>query len=350
MTACPAPRYTGRPAQTDVLSIPPSIKFPAKIPLIEDMESKVRKRICQYDLLDKLGEGNNGVVYKAYDTGHRRIVTLKAVSTETACSPLFRRRTLPGLKEIARLNHANVAAVVDVIEHEGATIIVGEYLSGSTLQELLSSGPIPEDRFLRIAGGVANGLHAAHQKHVVHGDLQPSNVMVLPGDRTKILDFGFPRRLSQEYDLTSDYPLDTYPYLSPEEIRGESPGPASDLFTLGIIFYELLTGVRPFSANHRTALVRSILGDVPNMKLVHRNGASGETALLLGRLMAKNKEERCVDTRELIVTLDTIGSTLKRRPATPSVANKLNSPRPYLLIPVLAIILVILWAIAAAYR
>ena len=330
--------------------MPPSVKFTPKIPLIEDMEPNIRKRIYQYNLLDKLGEGKNGVVYKAYDTGHRRVVALKVVSTETASSPLFRRLTLTAAKAIARLNHVNVGAVTDVIEHEGATIVVGEYVEGTTLRELLSSGPIPEDRFLSLATGIANGLHAAHQKRIVHGDLQPSNIMVLPGDRVKIVDFGFPRRLSQEFDLTSDYPLDIYPYLSPEEVRGEIPGPSSDLFTLGVLFYELLTGVRPFSANHRTALARSILGGLPNMRRVHQNAASGETALLLGRLMAKDREDRCVDTRELLVTLDTISSALKRRPPTTSVSSKLSSPRPYLLIPVLAVILVILWAIAAAYR
>jgi serine/threonine-protein kinase len=238
-------------------------------------------QVGPYRILERLGAGAHGVVFLAEDTRLQRRVALKTVAgTAGLQAAEVRRKLLREARAAARLNHPNIAAVYDVLETDDGVHIVMEYVPGTTLAARVRSGPLPHTQVLDLALQLSSALAHAHEMGVLHRDLKPANVMMAPSGQAKILDFGLARVQAVgagsipvgSSDLTATdarQVVGTPPYMPPELLRGEGYDARSDIYSLGVSLFELLTGRRPFEAGDGMALTAAILtAPTPRPRLV----------------------------------------------------------------------------------
>ncbi len=229
-------------------------------------------KVAHYEIIAPIGAGGMGEVYRAHDTRIRRDVALKILPTTLVGDPDRARRFEKEAMAAGMLNHPNVLMVFDVGSHEGTPFIVSELLEGAVLREHLR-GRVPVKKVIDYTLQIANGLAAAHEKGIVHRDLKPENVFVLHDGRLKLLDFGLVKLLhpdvlesgshTQQFVTTPGIVMGTARYMSPEQIRGEMVDHRSDIFSLGIMVYEMLTGVQPFRHDSGVETMNAILHEDP---------------------------------------------------------------------------------------
>ena len=228
-------------------------------------------RLGPYEIAAKLGEGAMGEVYRAHDTRLGRDVALKILPAEYAQSADRRRRFEQEWRSAATLAHANIVTLYDAGDQDGVSYIASELVEGELLRDAIRRGPIPLRKTLELAAQIADGLSAAHAGGVVHRDLKPENIMVTRDGRAKILDFGLARyqprsSTAPEATMTVTQPgmvMGTVGYMSPEQVTGSPAGPQSDIFSLGIILYEMLTGKLAFERTTSVETMSAILRDEP---------------------------------------------------------------------------------------
>jgi len=226
-------------------------------------------RLGVYEIVSRLGAGAMGEVYRARDARLGREVALKILPAEFAANPDRRRRFEQESRAAGALNHPNIVAVYDVGEQDGLSYIVSELVDGESLRDLMERGPIPPRRALDLAAQIADGLAAAHAAAIVHRDLKPENVMLTRDGRPKILDFGLARYQPPahgEGTMTMTQPgmvMGTVGYMSPEQVTGVAAGAPSDIFALGIMLQEMLTGKLPFARATTVETMSAILRDDP---------------------------------------------------------------------------------------
>jgi serine/threonine protein kinase len=224
----------------------------------------IGQTISHYKILEKLGEGGMGVVYKAQDTTLDRIVALKFLPAHLAASEQDKARFLQEAKLAATLNHPNICTIHAIEEHEGQQFIAMEFVEGQTLREKSFVGadrrsPLSIKQSIDIAIQIADGLAAAHEKGIVHRDIKPENIMIRKDDIVQIMDFGL-AKLRGASRLTKDgATVGTIGYMSPEQVQGQEADHRSDIFSLGVILYELLSGQSPFRGMHETAIMYEIV-------------------------------------------------------------------------------------------
>jgi serine/threonine protein kinase/Tfp pilus assembly protein PilF len=228
--------------------------------------------VSHYTILEKLGAGGMGVVYKAEDTRLGRSVALKFLPDELSQNPLAVERFEREARAVSALNHPHICSIHDVGEHGGRRFIVMEYLEGSPLDELLAAGALPTDQVVELGLQLADALEAAHDKGLIHRDIKPANIMLTRRGQIKLLDFGLAKSTSipgdevaaTRADLTEfGVVLGTVAYMSPEQVRGEQLDARTDLFSLGAVLYEMATGSRPFSGNTSGTISEAILNRTP---------------------------------------------------------------------------------------
>ena len=230
--------------------------------------------LSQYRLVERAGEGGMGVVWRAVDTRLDRDVALKILAPEVAGNPELLERFRREAKAIAALNHPNIVTIHEVDEHDGIPFIAMELLSGLPLSQSIPEQGLPLELFFDLAVPIADALQTAHARGITHRDLKPANIMVSPEGRPKILDFGLAKLKHPEGEgrpvvsmadtiTRQGRILGTMPYMSPEQARGDEIDHRSDIFSLGIIYYEMATGRRPFRGETAADLVSSILRDSP---------------------------------------------------------------------------------------
>ena len=228
-------------------------------------------RLGQYEIAAKLGEGAMVEVYRAHDTRLGRDVAIKILPAEFAQSPDRRRRFEQEWRAAAALAHANIVALYDAGDQDGVSYIVSELVEGEPLRDIIRRGPVPVRKALDLAAQIADGLSAAHAAGVVHRDLKPENIMVTRDGRAKILDFGLARyqpaaSAAPEATMTVTQPglvMGTAGYMSPEQVTGSPAGAQSDIFSLGIVLYEMLTGKLAFDRATSVETMSAILRDEP---------------------------------------------------------------------------------------
>ena len=234
----------------------------------------IGRTVAHYRVLDKLGKGGMGDVYLAEDTRLHRRVAVKVLPPATAAEPEHLERFAREAKTLAGLNHPNIVTIYSVEEEGDERLLVMELIEGRTLAEVIPSGGLDEERFFELAVPLADALTAAHERGVIHRDLKPSNVMITDEGRVKVVDFGLAklRREAEareqtvvlDSDLTEEGRiLGTYPYMSPEQLKGKPVDHRSDIFSLGVVLYEMATGERPFGGETSADLISSILRDTP---------------------------------------------------------------------------------------
>src|SRR6267143_3274337 len=208
--------------------------------------------IFHYKILEKLGEGGMGVVYKAEDTKLKRTVALKFLPQRLSASEQDKSRFIQEAQAASALNHPNVCTIHDIQEHDGQMFIVMEFVDGQTLEE--KKGTISLKQAIDIGIQIADGLAAAHEKGIVHRDIKPENIMIRKDGIAQIMDFGLAKlrgvsRLTQEGSTVG-----TAGYMSPEQVQGQDADHRSDIFSFGVLLYELLTGQPPFKGVHESAI------------------------------------------------------------------------------------------------
>ncbi len=219
----------------------------------------------RYEVIEELGRGAMGVVYKAHDPHIDRIVALKALRQDRMTSEDFVQRFLKEAKAIGRLSHQNIVAVYDIGQDQGTIYIAMEFLEGKPLNEIPGNDKLSAEQVIDIGFQVADALEYAHGKGIVHRDIKPTNIIITPEGQVKITDFGIAHIEDPEaaQQTQAGEILGTPAYMSPEQVKGRPADRRTDLFSLGIILYELLTGVRPFRGDGMMAIFRSILEDSP---------------------------------------------------------------------------------------
>ena len=228
--------------------------------------------ISHYKILEKIGEGGMGEVFLAQDTTLDRKVALKFLPEEMQQDSTAQKRFLREAKSAAALDHPYICHIHEVGEVEGKSFIAMEYVQGMMLQEKIAKGPFPVKEAVETAAEIAEALEAAHKQNIVHRDLKPSNIMLTPEGHVKVMDFGLAKRVTpvegKEQEITTALTqqgstLGTVPYMSPEQVRGQEVDTRSDIFSFGVVLYEMLTGVNPFKGDTSVDTSHAILGETP---------------------------------------------------------------------------------------
>jgi tetratricopeptide (TPR) repeat protein/predicted Ser/Thr protein kinase len=283
----------------------------------------IGQTISHYHILEKLGIGGMGVVYKAEDIRLRRFVALKFLPEEQSKDRETLKRFEGEARAASALNHPNICTVYEIDEHAGQPFIAMEFLDGQTLHSLLADRPLELARALQIAIEVADAVSAAHAEGIIHRDLKPANIFITRRGQAKVLDFGLAKMethlvLDEATEGGSIGPLTragvilgTIAYMSPEQTRGEPLDARSDVFSLGVVFYELFTTQHPFRARSTLALMHEIATSSPPLIGTFRPDLPPELDLIIQRALAKDKLRRYSSASELSVALRGIfGSTV----------------------------------------
>ncbi len=286
---------------------------------------EVGQTIAHYRIVAELGRGGMGVVYRAFDQKLRRDVALKVLQESLLASDDHRKRLLAEARAASPLNHPGIATIYEVIEQDDLLVIVMEFVDGETLRERLRQPMAPRE-LVGVAIQIAEALDAAHKRAVVHGDVKPENVVIQVNDRIKLLDFGVARSFATEAATATvtdgewmgarpGYVAGTLAYMAPERFRGSSTDPRSDLFSTGVLLYEMASGRRPFPGPDASSLAQQILDDpVPRIDSASTT-LPAELTRIVHKLLEKDVEARYQTARDLRVDLVNLLRDLELGPA-----------------------------------
>ena len=281
-------------------------------------------RLDHFTLGELLGSGGKGAVYRAYDPRLQRHVAIKVLGAGFGSDPDRLRRFEQEALAVARLAHPNILAVHDIGTFEGSPYIVTELLEGETLRETMNGRQLSARKALDFARQIAQGLAAAHEHGIVHRDIKPENLFITKEGRVKILDFGIAKLTDVEgaagnaATLTAHGfgPVGTAGYMSPEQARGDRTDFRSDLFSLGVVLYEMVTGVAPFRRATAAETMTAILREDPPELMESQAGVPG-LHRVLHHCLEKSTADRFQTARDLLFALDSLSGTGSAAPATP---------------------------------
>ena len=280
--------------------------------------------IGHYRVLELLGEGGMGVVYRAHDERLGRDVALKFLPPTSLENDVSRKRFHKEARALAKLSHPNIATVYDFDSQDSVDFLVTEYVPGETLAAKLAGGAIPQKEVLRLGMQLADGLAAAHEAGVLHRDLKPSNLQIMPDGRLKILDFGLAQFCHPSSGATTESVADlqcagTLPYAAPEQLRGEQASTRSDIYSAGAVLYDMCTGRRAFGEGSAFKIMHSILHDMPKLPSEISPKISPLLEQIILKCLDKEPENRYQSAVELGVDL--------RRLSLPSSSTYIIPPR-----------------------
>jgi TolB-like protein/Tfp pilus assembly protein PilF/predicted Ser/Thr protein kinase len=262
----------------------------------------------RYQLIEELGRGGMGVVYKAHDTKLKRSVALKFIPPELTHIPDIKERFTREAQAAAALDHPNICTVHEFDEAEEKTFISMAYIEGQSLKKKIESGPLELDEALKIGIQVAEGLQGAHKKGVVHRDIKSANIMVTDKGQAKIMDFGLARIAGGTLLTKEGMAMGTIAFMSPEQARGEEVDHRTDIWSFGVVLYEMFSGQLPFKGEHDQAVVYSILNENPKPITDLCSAIPISIDQVVGKALEKNPEERYQQIDDLLDDLKSISA------------------------------------------
>ena len=303
------------------------------------MSLAARTRLGAYEIVAPLGAGGMGEVYRARDPRLGRDIAIKVLPADVASSPDRLARFEREARTVAGLNHPNIVVLHSIEEAAGARFITMELVEGQDLTSLIAPGGLPLPQVIELAIAIADALVAAHARGVVHRDLKPANVMVTHEGRVKVLDFGLARLVGAESDLESAQtatiaaPLShagqvmgTAPYMAPEQLRGEPVDARADLFSFGVLVYELTSGKRPFTGVSHAELSSAILRDSPPSLTSLCSDLPGDLERIVGRCLEKQLRQRFQTALEVANELRELKGALERVAPPPVKSAAASAP------------------------
>ncbi len=271
--------------------------------------------IGPYRIIRKLGEGGMSSVFLTEDVRTGRIVALKLLAPRVVADQTYRLRLLREAHAVASLKHPNITALYEADQFQDQPYIAMEYVEGESVSDLLVGGPFPIERSVWIAAEVASALAAAHAAGIIHRDIKPSNIIIQPSGNVKVMDFGLAKFEEVDGDVDSDETgqmrnltargtiLGTVHYMCPEQAHGEPVDHRADIFSLGILLYEMLTGLAPFRGAHTFAVLKSIIEAAPDPPSFYRPEIPPEVEAIVRRAMAKHPDDRYQLAKDLEAAL-----------------------------------------------
>jgi serine/threonine protein kinase/tetratricopeptide (TPR) repeat protein len=296
--------------------------------------------VSHYRVVDRLGAGGMGVVYRAEDLRLGRHVALKFLPETMTADPLATERFEREARTTSALNHPNICTLHDVGEYQGRRFIVIELIDGATLDKVLGSGALPVDRVIDISINVADALDAAHTEGILHRDIKPGNIFITKRGQVKVVDFGLAKMMShrsgltpvdvtlaEQHQLTSaGMAVGTVAYMSPEHARGEHIDQRSDLFSLGVVMYEMATGVQTFKGQTTAVIFDQILNRVPVPPSTINPDVIPSLEHIIGRLLEKDRERRYQSARDVQADLQRLRRDLDARRVVTTDAAQTSPP------------------------
>ncbi len=284
----------------------------------------IGQTISHYKIVEKLGEGGMGVVYKAEDTKLKRAVALKFLAAHLLNDEDTKARFQREAEAAAALTHANIAVIHDIDESDGHSFIAMEFVEGPSVSEKVAERPLKLEEAFDIAAQAAQGLEAAHERGIVHRDIKSANLMVTPPGQVKIMDFGL-AHLAERSKLTETATVFGTPsYMSPEQALGKQTDRRTDLWSLGVVLYEMVTGRLPFEGERQEAILYGITNEEPEPVTTLRAGLPIELEWVIGKALTKDREERYQHAEDLLIDLKSLRKRLEwgasRTPGTAPVS------------------------------
>ncbi len=270
----------------------------------------IDRTISHYKILTKVGEGGMGVVYKATDTKLERPVALKFLAPHAIEDPEHKARFVREAKAAARLDHQNICPIYEIDEVDGQMFLAMAYLEGQTLKDKIAERPLKLDEALDIAIQTAQGLKAAHQNEVVHRDIKPANLMLTAEGQVKIMDFGLAQLADRSRLTKTTTMLGTPAYMSPEQAQRLPTDRRTDIWSLGVVIYEMVTGRLPFEGERQEAVLYAIGSEDPEPITALRVGVPTELDRIVSKAMSKDAGERYQHVEEMIVDLKSLSKQL----------------------------------------
>ncbi len=292
------------------------------------------KKLGRYEVLGELGQGAMGVVYKAKDPLIDRVVAIKTINLSLAMDEKeeYEGRFYQEAKAAGRLNHPNIVTIYDVGKSGDIAYIAMEFLEGRELRDIMNDDSLlPVDRVLNITAQVALGLAYAHEHDIVHRDVKPSNIMVIRDGHAKITDFGIARMASASVRTQTGMVLGSPKYMSPEQVMGKNIDQRSDIFSLGVMLYEMLTGQAPFNGENVNAIMYQTLNAIPAPPNMLNPIVPEMVNFIVAKALAKGVEDRYQNARDFAEDLRTCRDTMPRSDqlvdlSTPPIAAEKKLP------------------------
>ncbi len=265
----------------------------------------IGQTISHYKILSKLGEGGMGVVYKAEDTKLKRTVALKFLPPELTRDPGAKTRFIQEAQAVSALDHPNICTIHEIGEtDDDQMFICMTCYAGETLKDRIKREPLPIENVIGLATQIAGGLAKAHARGIIHRDIKPANVFITEDNHAKILDFGIAKLAGQTRLTRAGTTLGTVAYMSPEQASGGDVDHRSDIWALGVVLYEMVTGKLPFTGEHEVAVIYSVLNKEPEPLSKLRPGVPAELERIVTRCLQKRAENRYQSVDELIGDLN----------------------------------------------
>jgi serine/threonine protein kinase len=302
----------------------------------------VGKTISHYKITEKLGEGGMGEVYLAEDTKLKRQVAIKFLPEHLTKNKENVERFEREAEAAAALNHPNIVTIYEIAEEDDQTFIVMEYVDGVSLRTKVDDKNVTVEEVLHLIEQICEGLTKAHQADIVHRDIKPENILIDNDGRVKILDFGL-AKLKGVSKLTKETStLGTIHYMSPEQLQGKEVDHRSDIWSLGVVLYEMLTGEVPFKGEYEPAVMYAVLNEVHEPIKGDRTGMSRQLERIINISLEKDRDLRYQNVSELIADLNTEKPEISTQKTTPVIKKK-ESKFWMLLAGASAIIIVIIF-------